>query len=126
VGRHQLHPQAAPLTHWCRTGAQGGDLGALIEQRNKSCQPFSEEQIWEAFVQVLAATLHMHERRMMHRDIKPSNVFVTRDGTLKLGDFGLSRHFSSKTNNACSSVGTPYYMSPEVIRCVWPLTKQRV
>lgn len=99
-------------------GTQGGDLGALIEQRKKSCQPFTEEQIWQAFVQVLAATLHMHERRMMHRDIKPSNVFVTRSGTLKLGDFGLSRHFSSKTNNACSSVGTPYYMSPEVIRCV--------
>jgi serine/threonine protein kinase len=70
--------------------------------------------------QVLAATLHMHERRMMHRDIKPSNVFVTRSGTLKLGDFGLSRHFSSKTNNVCSSVGTPYYMSPEVIRCAPP------
>jgi hypothetical protein len=32
--------------------AQGGDLGGLIEERKKNSQPFSEEQIWEAFVQV--------------------------------------------------------------------------
>lgn len=58
----------------------------------------------------------MHARRMMHRDIKPSNIMVTPDGSLKLGDLGLSRHFSSRTMQAVSVVGTPYYMSPEAIR----------
>lgn len=64
--------------------------------------------------QVCSAVKHMHERRMMHRDLKPSNIFITVDGRLKLGDLGLSRYFSSKTLQAVSVVGTPYYMSPEV------------
>mmetsp|Transcript_11852 Transcript_11852/g.22579 ORF Transcript_11852/g.22579 Transcript_11852/m.22579 type:complete len:343 (+) Transcript_11852:428-1456(+) len=96
--------------------AEGGDLGALIEQRRREGGVFEELEIWSSFVQVVSAAKHMHDRRMMHRDIKPSNIFVTSSGVLKLGDFGLSRHFSSKTAHVCSSVGTPYYMSPEVIR----------
>ena len=43
------------------------------------------------------AVAHMHARRMMHRDIKPGNMFVTYNGTLKVGDLGLSRHLSSRT-----------------------------
>ena len=57
-----------------------------------------------------------HTHRIMHRDIKPSNVFLSADGVVKLGDLGLSRYFSSKTQQAQSMVGTPYYMSPECIR----------
>ncbi|KAG1661000.1 hypothetical protein FOA52_007165 [Chlamydomonas sp. UWO 241] len=58
----------------------------------------------------------MHERRILHRDLKPSNIFITSDGRLKLGDLGLSRYFSSRTLQAVTTVGTPYYMSPEVIK----------
>lgn len=72
--------------------------------------------MWDFFVQVCDAVDQMHKKRMMHRDIKPSNVFLCRDGFVKLGDLGLSRYFSSKTAQARSMVGTPYYMSPECIR----------
>jgi len=58
----------------------------------------------------------MHEHRVMHRDIKPNNIFVTTDGTAKIGDLGLSRFMSSQTMQVQSMVGTPCYMSPEVIR----------
>jgi serine/threonine protein kinase len=47
---------------------------------------------------------------MMHRDLKPSNIFMTAAGGLKLGDLGLSRYFSSRTLQAVTTVGTPYYM----------------
>ena len=52
----------------------------------------------------------------MHRDLKPANIFITNNGTLKLGDLGLGRHFSSQTIEAFSRVGTPLYMSPEVLK----------
>ena len=56
----------------------------------------------------------MHEKRIMHRDLKPANIFISSDGSLKVGDLGLGRVFSSETIEAYSKVGTPLYMSPEV------------
>jgi serine/threonine protein kinase len=53
----------------------------------------------------------------MHRDLKPANIFIAQDDTLKIGDLGLGREFSSGTIEVYSKVGTPLYMSPEVITC---------
>ena len=50
-----------------------------------------------------------HEKRIMHRDLKPANIFIASDGSLKVGDLGLGRVFSSETIEAYSKVGTPFY-----------------
>ncbi len=52
----------------------------------------------------------------MHRDLKPANIFIANDDTLKVGDLGLGRAFGSQTVEAHSKVGTPLYMSPELLR----------
>lgn len=96
--------------------AEAGDFANVLRQRREANAMFSITEVLHFFKQLCAALHHMHERRIMHRDLKPSNIFLTSDGLLKLGDLGLSRHFSSKTVAACSVVGTPYYMSPECIR----------
>ena len=57
----------------------------------------------------------MHQQSLLHRDIKPANVFLSAEGSVKLGDFGLSRALSSYTHFAQTVVGTPYYLAPEVI-----------
>lgn len=93
-----------------------GDLASLLKDRARENAPLSERDIWSIFTQLCAAVAHMHQHRVMHRDIKPSNVFLSADGVARLGDLGLSRWFSSKTAQARSMVGTPYYMSPECIR----------
>jgi len=66
--------------------------------------------------QIAGALKHMLDKRIMHRDIKPANIFLAADGVLKLGDLGLGRYLSSQTLEAFSKVGTPLYMSPEVLQ----------
>ena len=55
----------------------------------------------------------MHKANVLHRDLKPQNIFLTSDQTLKIGDFGISRKLE-QSQMALTSLGTPYYLSPEV------------
>ena len=77
---------------------------------------FPEKKVWDYVHQIASALKHMHEKRIMHRDLKPANIFIDQQGSLKVGDLGLSRQLSSQTFEAFSRVGTPLYMSPEVLQ----------
>lgn len=66
------------------------------------------------FIQLTMALDFVHNNHVLHRDIKCSNVFLTSNGSIKLGDFGVSKVLRSSTDNAHTLIGTPYYLSPEV------------
>ncbi|XP_056416332.1 serine/threonine-protein kinase Nek3-like isoform X2 [Hyla sarda] len=89
-----------------------GDLLDTIKlQRGKL---FSEHTILHWFVQICLAIQHIHEKRVLHRDIKSKNIFLTQRKTIKVGDFGSARVLSSPMAYACTYVGTPYYVPPEI------------
>ncbi|MEA2769039.1 MAG: eukaryotic-like serine/threonine-protein kinase [Acetobacteraceae bacterium] len=70
------------------------------------------ETVW-IMEQVLAGLQFSHGKGVIHRDVKPGNVMMTRDGQVKLADFGIARIESSVMTQAGTILGTPAYMSPE-------------
>ncbi|CAD8068573.1 unnamed protein product [Paramecium primaurelia] len=93
-----------------------GDLQYHIKKRKqgKQIQYFPEKMILNWFIQQLFALQFIHSKKILHRDIKTSNIFLTSNGTVKLGDFGVSKVLESTIDQASTVAGTPYYMSPEV------------
>ncbi|XP_027693123.1 serine/threonine-protein kinase Nek1 isoform X3 [Vombatus ursinus] len=91
---------------------EGGDLYKRINAQKGVL--FPEDQILDWFVQICLALKHVHDRKILHRDIKSQNIFLTKDGTVQLGDFGIARVLNSTLELARTCIGTPYYLSPEI------------
>lgn len=66
-------------------------------------------------IQVAQGIAVAHEQHIIHRDIKPQNMIISRDGNVKVADFGIARAVSSQTMNA-TAVGSVHYISPEQAR----------
>eukprot|EP00288_Rhodomonas_lens_P017689 CAMPEP_0177706432 /NCGR_PEP_ID=MMETSP0484_2-20121128/9223_1 /TAXON_ID=354590 /ORGANISM="Rhodomonas lens, Strain RHODO" /LENGTH=372 /DNA_ID=CAMNT_0019217895 /DNA_START=149 /DNA_END=1269 /DNA_ORIENTATION=- len=99
----------------CLELCSSGDLQEVLKGQKAQHTKLPPNQVFSFAYQLTDALNHMHSMRMMHRDIKPANVFLGEGGVLKLGDLGLGRSFSSRTLEANTVVGTPYYMAPEVM-----------
>jgi len=76
--------------------------------------PLSETEIRPILSQLLPALSSLHEAGIVHRDIKPANIFLTKDGSIKLGDFGIV-HLSMEegVTQTGETLGTPTHMAPE-------------
>jgi len=55
-------------------------------------------------------------RKIIHRDLKASNIFLTKQCRVKLGDFGIAKVLNRTLEKAKTMVGTPYYLSPEIMQ----------
>jgi serine/threonine protein kinase len=62
---------------------------------------------------MLLGVKYLHDRNILHRDLSINNVFLTKDGDVKIGDFGSAKFMTRK--NYKTITGTAHYMSPEIL-----------
>ncbi|CAH2353609.1 putative serine/threonine-protein kinase Sid1p [[Candida] railenensis] len=89
----------------------GGSLFDLLRPG-----PVQNEFAISAIVkEILIALLYLHNQGKIHRDLKSQNILLNRLGEVKLTDFGVSTQLSSNFSRRNTTVGTPFWMAPEVI-----------
>ena len=100
--------------------ARGGSLSDYLGSRKG--RPLPEERVWRLFAQCLVALAHCHTLRVLHRDVKSSNVFLAGpsqsaddEAEVRLGDLGVGKSLARRREFASTMVGTPYYLSPELV-----------
>jgi hypothetical protein len=90
----------------------GGSLDDLLQRAENHRLPI--EQTLRVAGQVCRALEHVHAHGVVHRDVKPANIWLSPDGTVKLGDFGLAvAPDHSRLTVEGMMVGTVAYMAPE-------------
>ena len=92
--------------------ADDGDLASKIKYNNVNGLMFTENIIWDYFIQILYGLKYLHDNKIMHRDLKSANLFLMKNGTVKIGDLNVSKLI--KFGMAHTKIGTPYYASPEI------------
>ena len=121
MGRLGDHPHIVTVHDIGDEGAQpyivsqymsGGDVETRLQRAEHHRLPISDAlQIVDQICQALE---HAHRHGVIHRDLKPGNVWLTEDGTAKLGDFGLAVALNrSRLTQEGMMVGTVAYMAPE-------------
>ncbi|RFS16959.1 serine/threonine-protein kinase [Emticicia sp. C21] len=90
--------------------------GMTLEKLLKQNGGLPLESVLKIMMQTLDGLHHAHEKGILHRDIKPANLMLTREGIVKLMDFGIARMVGSqRLTRADRIVGTLEYMAPELL-----------
>lgn len=94
--------------------------GGTLKDRVKTHGPLPPAEAVDAVLQVIDGLNAMHAVGVLHRDVKPSNCFIDGDGTVKVGDFGLSistlARDASQLTITGAFLGTPQYAAPEQLK----------
>ena len=88
---------------------EGRSLESYLEAKERFAMP----EIERIFCELLDALEYSHSQGVVHRDIKPGNIILLKDGTVKVGDFGVARIESSTLTQVGTVLGSPSYMPPE-------------
>ncbi len=90
---------------------EGEDLKSRIGRG-----PLKLDDALDIAVQIAQGLAKAHDRGIVHRDVKPANIIITKDGLVKIVDFGLAKLAGAKLTKTGSKLGTAQYMSPEQAR----------
>ena len=91
--------------------ALGGEIFDFV-----ATGPFPETIARQYFKQLISGLSYLHQKGVFHRDIKPENILLSADLTLKIADFGFSKHISQTHGGITRTrLGTEPYMCPEIL-----------
>lgn len=108
--------EEAGILYIIMTLAEDGDLRRVVTEAQVASRTLPEPLVLTWIRQTLLGLRLLHKQGVVHRDLKSSNIFLCeRRRRIRIGDFGISRVLES-TAFATSCVGTPAYMSPELMR----------
>eukprot|EP00049_Salpingoeca_infusionum_P009934 m.168871 g.168871 ORF g.168871 m.168871 type:complete len:340 (-) comp14488_c1_seq3:667-1686(-) len=93
------------------------DGGAISDHLDTLKAGFPEYVIAHITYQMLMGLRFLHANGIIHRDINNSNTLLTKDGSVKLADFGVSALNKSDGDRRSTFVGSPHWMAPEVVKC---------
>jgi translation initiation factor 2-alpha kinase 3 len=82
----------------------GQTLKEFLEKRNSINEKINRRTNFKIFKQIIEGIKHVHRQGIIHRDLKPANVFITGEGTIKIGDFGLARAIDKNDTKKISNL----------------------
>ena len=121
----QVRPARGPGSKFPAAGAAGAHacLHACMHSLSLALAHFTcfpsprraPPRFFRADLQTLMAVQHMHRQRVIHRDLKLGNLFLSHDGVVKVGDFGLACRLEHEEERKLTLCGTPNSIAPEVL-----------
>ena len=108
---HEIDETADGQTFIAMACYDGESLKAKIERG-----PLKLDEALDIATQIAQGLAKAHGQGIIHRDIKPANILITKDGLVKIVDFGLAKLAGTKLTKTGKTLGTAQYMSPEQAR----------
>jgi serine/threonine protein kinase len=110
VGLYDVGTHADGVPYFVMEYVDGKTLEKVLDD---GPLPLEKAALWAT--DLAAAIARAHRAKVIHGDIKPANILITKEGQVKLGDFGIAR-FATQVSNSGVLMGTPAYLSPEQIQ----------
>lgn len=92
---------------------EGGSVKDIIQISGEKA--FHEDLIAVLMYNVLEGLHYLHSNGMIHRDIKADNILLDKDGKIQISDFGVSQTLKNTLGSYDTFIGTPFWMSPEIL-----------
>uniref|UniRef100_W8BGP4 non-specific serine/threonine protein kinase n=2 Tax=Ceratitis capitata TaxID=7213 RepID=W8BGP4_CERCA len=118
-GVYKLEKTNAPDEIWfVMEYCSGGTAVDMVNKLTKLERRMREEHIAYIIRETCRGAIELNRNHVIHRDIKGDNILLTKDGRVKLCDFGLSREVDSTFGKRGTCIGSPCWMAPEVVTAI--------
>ena len=92
------------------------DLRQFLNEYKEKNELIDKNIVYNIIIGICLGIKEIHDNNIIHRDLKPENIFLNEDNEIKIGDFGISKQLEVNDGYAYSTIGSNYYMAPEIIK----------